>query len=253
MKKLILLFSAGLLSLTSCSSDDNGGSPSTSLNVKPTKIVSTFSGSTQISTSTYTYNGNKIVEELIVPSTDVSKIKYTYTGDNITKIEEFSGPTFDLYNTITYTYENNKIKTEVEQGTAAFPYGKENYVHNADGTVSSTHINIDQSTGVETSNSEILKSYFLNGNLIKTEVIDATGAIGRTYNLAYETGKFHAFKNVTGFDKIALAGNNNLTSITFSGMPSSIVTYTSTYNSSNYPIQIVSPSFGSTQTEVITY
>ena len=252
MKKLILMFSVAMLTLTSCSSDDNVGGTSTASSVKPTKIVTTYTGFTQVSTSTFTYNGNKIVEELIVPSTDVSKIKYTYTGDDITKIEEFSGPAFDLYNTTTYTYENGKVKTEVEQGTAAFPYNKINYVHNADGTITTTSINVDQTSGVETPNSGSEKIYVTSGNVTKIEFLDANGVVGRTTSFTYETGKFHAFKNVTGFDKIALSGNNNLTSITFSGTNPVVKTYTSTYNSGNYPIQIINPDFGGT-TEVITY
>lgn len=246
-----------MLTLTYCSSDNNGSSPSSSSSVKPTKIVTTYSGSTQVSTSTFTYNGNKIVEQLIVPSDNVSKFKYTYTGENITKIEAFSGTTFDLNNTTTFTYENNKIKTKIKQGIAPYPYIKTIYVHNTDETITTTSINIDQTTGIETPNAGSYKSYFTNGNLTKTENIDDNGTVNKTTYFTYEIGKFNAFKNVIGLDKIGSVGNNNLTSLTFSGSNPVLTTYTSTYNTSNYPIQIESttssPTATLTQTQIITY
>lgn len=222
--------------------------------VLPSKIVSTYSGG-QVSTSTFTYSGNKIVEELIVPAYDISKRKYTYTGDNITKIEEFAGTTFDAAGGTILTYENGKVKTTTEIAQAGFngDLRKETFAYNADGTVTRTSSGINQTTNVETANGRQTKLTFTNGNLTKTESISG-GVVGQVTNYTYEAGKNQAFKNVTGFDQTLAEGNLKL-STTYVASSNPGETFTYTFNSSNYPSQIVQPNaYGNqTKTQVFTY
>ena len=150
MKKLALTFAIAFLALTSCTPDDNNNTSGTAGGILPTKIVSTYSGG-QTSSSTFTYTGNKIVEEKILPAEDVSKRKYTYTGDNITKIEEFAGTNFDAFGGKNLTYENGKLKTTTSIPVAGYngDLQKETYTYNVDGTVTITSSTINQTTGVE--------------------------------------------------------------------------------------------------------
>lgn len=261
MNKLILLFCLAFITLTSCSSDENFSNVDPTSTIKPTKIVTTsVSSDTFVSTSTYTYIGNKIVEELIDSKFEYSKIKYTYSGDDIVKIEKFmmeDGVTFFLYRTTTYSYIAGKIKFETIKLENESKYYKLIFIHNDDGTITTTASEINSATGIETQSTSIVKKYFSNGNLTKIEIRGTDGIIYRSENYAYDLSKFNVFKNVTGFNKINLGGNNNLLSITYSGTPATILNYNSTYNTSNYPTQVENTRYSTTapltQTQKITY
>jgi hypothetical protein len=254
MKNLLLSISIAFLSLTSCTPDEQTTAPVVAGGTLPTKIVSTYTGD-QVSTSTFTYSGNKIVEELIVPSTDVSKIKYTYTGDNITKIEEFAGSTFTAFGGKILTYENGKVKTIVDIPVVGFngDLRKETYAYNADGTVTTTSSFINQVSGVETANGRQMRYTYTAGLLTKTESISG-GVVGQVTNYTNDNGKNPAFKNVLGFDQTLAQGNLRLTTTyVASANPGQVFTYT--YNSDNYPSQVVQPNAFGTQskTQVFTY
>lgn len=253
MKNLFLSISIALLSFTSCSKSDDATNSSSS-GVLPSKIVSTYSGG-QVSTSTFTYSGNKIVEELIVPAEDVSKRKYTYTGDTITKIEEFVGTAFDAFGGEILTYENGKVKTVTDIAVAGYvgDLNKETYTYNADGTVTLTSSSINQVSGVETANGRQTRFTYTNGLLTKTESISG-GNVGQVTNYTNDNGKNPAFKNVLGFDQTLAEGNLRLSTV-FVNSSNPGQTFSYTYNSDNYPSQVVQPNAYGTQTktQVFTY
>ena len=253
LHKLLLLF-VSILTFTSCTPDDPATPPAVIGGVLPSKIVSTYSGG-QVYTSTFTYSGNKIVEELITPATDVSKIKYTYTGDNITKIERYAGPTFDAFGGEILTYENGKVKTITDIAVAGYngDLQKDTYAYNTDGTVTITSSMINQATGVETANGRQMRLTFANENLIKTESISG-GVVGQVTNYTYDTGRNKAFKNVIGFDQTYAQGNLRLSTV-YVGSSNPGETFTYSYNANNYPSQVVQPNaYGTeTKTQVFTY
>ena len=255
MKKLLVTFSIIFLTVSSCSTDNsNTAAAGTAGGTLPTKIVTTYSGG-QVSTSTFTYSGNKIVEEKILPAEDVSKRKYTYTGDNITKIEEFVGATFSAWGGSILTYENGKVKTTTTIAVAGYsgPKTKTTNTYNTDGTVSVKMSSIDQVTNVESPNSGSYKLTFANGNVIKREWFSDASVLQATDTFSYDTTKNAAFKNVTGFDQTLAAGNLKLTETIQTGSVNRTWTYT--YNASNYPSQVVQPNAYGTQTktQVFTY
>jgi hypothetical protein len=247
--KLLYLATIALFAITSisCSPDDPETTPVTN-GLLPSKIVSTYSGG-QVSTSTFTYAGNKILEENILPAEDVSKIKYTYTGDNITKIEKFSGTTFDAFGGDNLTYENGKVKTITQIAVAGYvgDLRKETYTYNADGTVTTTSSFINQTTGAETANGRQMRYTYTNGLLTKTESISG-GNVGQVTNYTNDAGKNPAFKNVLGFDQTLAEGNLRLTT-TYVASSNPGQTFTYTYNADNYPSQVVQPNAYGTQTK----
>jgi hypothetical protein len=254
MKNLFLYIAIVFLSLISCSKDDDSTITSTSSGILPTKIVSTYSGG-QVSTATFTYSGNKIVEELIVPAEDISKRKYTYTGDNITKIEEFAGLAFDAFGGLIFTYENGKVKTTTSIAVAGYvgDLNKEVYAYNTDGTVTVTFSDINQITGIETANGRQMRYTYNAGLLTKSESI-SSGVVGQVTNYTNDSGKNPAFKNVTGFDQTLAEGNLRLSTVyVASSNPGQTFSYT--YNADNYPNQVVQPNAYGTQTktQVFTY
>ena len=254
MKNLILTLFIASLALTSCTPDDPATPPAVMGGVVPTKIVSSYSGG-QVSTSTFTYSGNKILEENIMPATDVSRIKYTYTGDLITKIQYYAGPAYDAFGGDILTYENGKVKTTTDIPVAGYngDLSKETFVYNTDGTVTSTSSSINQTTGVESANGRQMRYTYSAGLITKTESISG-GVVGQITNYTNDSGKNPAFKNVTGFDQTFAEGNLRL-SATYVGNPGANQTFSYTYNANNYPTQVVEPNaYGNeTKTQVFTY
>lgn len=252
--KILTVVMIALVAITSCTPDDNNNSSGATGGTLPSKIVSTYSGG-QVSTSTFTYSGNKIVEEKILPAEDISNRKYTYTGDNITKIEEFAGPTFDAFGGKVLTYENGKVKTVTDIAVAGYngDLTKLTYAYNADGTITTTSSSINQTTGVETANGRQMRYTYDNGLLTKTESISG-GVVGQVTNYTNDSGKNPAFKNVLGFDQTLAEGNLRL-STTYVGSSNPGQTFTYTYNAANYPSQVVQPNAYGTQskTQVFTY
>jgi YD repeat-containing protein len=254
MKKILFAFAITVLAFTSCTPDDNNNTIASAGGILPSKIVTTYSGG-QVSTSTFAYLGNKIIEEIIVPAEDISKRKYTYTGDNITKIEQFAGSKFDAFGGEILTYENGKVKTSTSIAVAGYvaDLQKETFTYNTDGTVLKTTSFINQTTGKETASGRQMRYTYASGLLTKTESISG-GVVGQVTNYTNEAGKNQAFKNVLGFDQTIAPGNLRLSTVYVgSGNPGETFTYT--YNSDNYPSQVVQPNAFGTQskTQVFTY
>ena len=254
MKNLFLSLSIVAVMLTSCSKSDDSPNPSAG-GPMPSKIVTTFSSSTFVVTSNFTYSGNKIVEENTLPAADISKRKYTYTGDNITKVEFFAGPTFTPYGGFNFTYDSGKLKTttEIAQTGLTGDLRKETLVYNADGTVTWTSSGINQITGAETPNGRQMRYTYTSGFLIKSESI-SMGIIGQVTDYTNDTSRNQAFKNVLGYNQIELRGNLRL-SENYIGNTGANRNYVYTYNTSNYPTQVVDSNVAGTNsnTQVFTY
>lgn len=227
MKKILYLFSASLIVLTSCSNDDDSNNVSTANLLKEaTYIEGSYTSSSKI-----TYDGNKIVQ--IVAGSD--KTVYTYTGSLITKEEEFAGGN-NIDSKVEYSYENNKLKTSVStEISGSETYKSKNvYTHNSDGTVNYISYNVNVTTGVETLSSSG-KYTFLNGNVVKIE--DEAG-YSSTYE--YDT-KNNPTKNILGFDELMdqeFSVNNIVKrTSTYNGTNPSIITYEYDYNTDGYPTE----------------
>jgi hypothetical protein len=235
MKKLLCLFSASLLVLASCSSDDTNSSDSAT-SILPKKVVNVYGKET--STSQITYNGNKLVS---VVNDEGEKSIYTYTGDLVTKIEEMDSKG-GLDDTTEYTYISGKLATALEKEVGASNYYKTEYTHNSDGTVSYKEFTVDAKTGVANTNSTpvIGKCTFKDGNLVKKVYSYGVGS-ENTSTYEYDT-KNNPFKNVLGFNLLLNdeSSVNNLVKRTqVDGSSTYISTNTFKYDSNGFPTEVV--------------
>jgi hypothetical protein len=251
MKKLLCLFSAALVALTSCSNDDDSSKSSSIL----VKKITEFENDKPVSKD-IVYNGNKIVS---ITNADGSQAKFTYTGDFITKNEHFDEKG-KLAGTDEYTYTNGKLTTYVEKepGDNIYYY-KTKYVHNADGTVSYEEFRVTVSTGFEEEYGEIGKLTFKDGNLIKAE----NSYYGYDSIKVYDYDvKNSPFKNITGYSLLLEDESvvNNIiketrTSGSGANVNTSVTTYTYKYDTNNYPTEKVTtfPNGNSTSSETTQY
>ncbi|MDP5200909.1 hypothetical protein [Flavobacterium sp. DG2-3] len=243
MKKFLCLFSALTLSLTSCSSDDNG-SEEGSAALLPTKITETVveNGKSGTLDYTLTYDGNKLKQ---ISLSDASKSVYTYTGDLITKVEYFKSGVLQW--TDVYAYEGTKLVSKIT--TDAFnttSQEKLTFVYNANGTVNVNESEIINRQEIKYDTTTLYT--FANGNIISTEFIDGVKEkITSTYD-----DKKSPFVNITGL-KLLLdldnefdfySANNALTSVTVTynadgkAVQTASVDYKLKYNSSNFLSEI---------------
>jgi hypothetical protein len=250
MKKLLYLFTASLLVLTSCSSDDDNSTavPTEDISILPKTISyiypSSFLGTN--SKSINTYSGNKILN--IIDET--SKTIFTYDGSIITKQEEFSldeKGKETKSREVAYAYENGKLKTRIYKTgiSEANPNGvyitKTVYTHNQDGTISYIVYGIDSKTQVETKQGTGNLTY-KDGNLIKSEVNNTGNSFGNGIRVYEYDAKKNPLKNVLGFslllNEISEFGSNNVIKITStrSDYPNpSVYLTTYIYNDNGYP------------------
>lgn len=245
MKKIIALFSALIMVLISSCSSDNPSSTSEDTSVLP-KTISHVYPTTNLgtnNTSTITYSGNKIVNNIA----GSSKIVFTYDGDVITKQEEFYVDNKGAQKKnleILYTYENGKLKTRIlrEGFSTSYPEGqfiyKTAYIHSSDVQISSIASTVDPDTNAETKVEESSLTY-KGGNLVKK--VETSGNSIYTRVFEYDTKK-NPLKNITGFnlllDEISEYGSNNLVKTTYTTNYSSdtIIYLTSyIYNDKDYP------------------
>ena len=227
--------------LQSCSSEnvDDTSSADISTPVLVKKIIyKSVRG--HIETSTFTYNGNKIVriESAHNDSNKIYFINYTYTENLITKTEESDGAVS------TYLYENNKLKTytytqPLSDGTIYKL--KYVYTHNVDGTVSYTSTYFDYKTNVEIF-SHIGTLTFKNNNLVKKEYFRNKDDISTVF-IEFDD-KSNPFKNVLGWDlslkeAYRISKNNVIKTTEENKYLSNTTTYHSihsyTYNMNGFP------------------
>ncbi len=225
MKKLFYFLSITAVLMTSCSSDDDNNPSADVVLLK--KTIDTDSDG-EVSTTTFTYNGRKILKD---SSDDGSYSTYTYTGDLITKRETFVDD--ELYQTDLYEY-NSDQKLTVHTKLSHVPGWGNKYVftHNADDTISfNSYIgDLDSQTGLNDTG----RIHFTNGEISRIE----SDEINSQY--LYDD-KNNPFKNVTGMDKLSfthleasgIQKNITLWDDSFSGQVAT--TYTYAYNAGNYP------------------
>ena len=231
MKKILCLFGALSLLLTSCSSDDNESNDNTDAVLLKKTIITDSEGDAV--TSIYTYDGNKIVS-IVDDSGDVNEY-YTYTGNLITKLEyRFPDGSIDQVNTYTYNAEG-KLVTFVRTQTNYVH--KEVFTYNADGTVTAESYSGDSESELMEGTVNTIK--FVNGEV--SEII-SPDASNEEHVYTYDT-KNNPMKNVIGMDKIAfIDGEGN-------GVKFNILTDTTedelwtnstfTYNDNGYPTKEV--------------
>ncbi|MFB3386546.1 hypothetical protein [Flavobacterium sp. LAR06] len=226
MKKILCLFSALTLLLTSCSSDDSSSSDSDAILLK--KVVLTGTGGK--TTVNYTYDGNKIVS--VIDDAKEINMHYTYTGDLITKIE-FKLPDGTVEQTNTFTYTDGKLATflRVEYDNDELRGYKEVYTFNSNGTISVQSYSGDDKTQTDASGTSTIT--FANG-----DVSEITSTNSPDHKYVYDS-KNNAAKNILGLDKISFVDGegtgvfHNEISDTADGDVWS--TYSYKYNEAGYP------------------
>jgi hypothetical protein len=188
MKKLLYLFGAALLVLTSCSKDDETANVA-SETLLPKKIIITDveNGTSGSYTYTLTYDGNKLKD---ISVSDASRTVYTYTGDVITKVESFRSS--KLVSTDVYAYENGKLISKITTPAVGTIQEKLTLVYNANGTVNANQSQIINKKEIKYDTTTLYT--FLNGNIASTELIDGKKEkITTTYD-----DKKSPFYNITG-------------------------------------------------------
>ncbi|SCY99139.1 hypothetical protein SAMN02927916_4602 [Flavobacterium anhuiense] len=246
MKKLLCLFGALALVLTSCSSDDSSSSSDLVL-LKKTVITSPEGDKATVN---FKYDGNKIVS--VTDDTGFFNLYYTYTGDLITKIDyKLPNGKSEQVNTFTYTNDGKlstflRVEYEEEEGVAVLRGYKEVYTYNADGTISVKGYSGSDVSQTVASGTATIK--FVNGEV--SEIISSNSP---NHKYTYDN-KNNPTKNILGMDKIAFVdGEAN-------GVKFNILTDTSdgnlwtnstfTYNEQGYPTKEVdngSDSLGTTE------
>lgn len=207
MKKLLYLFGAALLVLTSCSKDDETADVA-SETLLPKKIIITDveDGDSGSYTYTLTYDGNKLKD---ISVSDASRTVYTYTGDVITKVELFRSSV--LVSTDVYAYENGKLISKIT--TPAFnatSQEKLTFVYNANGTVNVNESEIINKAEIKYDTTTLYT--FSNGNIASSEYIDGE----REKITSKYDDKKSPFYNITGLkllldlDKLSLGVENEL-------------------------------------------
>ncbi|GAA3729556.1 MULTISPECIES: hypothetical protein [Flavobacterium] len=231
MKKILCLFGALALVLTSCSSDDSSSDSSDGVLLKKTVIKNT-EGDTY--TINYKYDGNKIVSA--IDDTGDSNMYYTYTGNLITKIEfKYPDGTIDQVNTYSYNADGKlttflRVEPNMDWGH------KEVYTYNTDGTITVKSYSGDSESQTSEGSTSTIK--FVNGEV--SEIISESSSESHKYT--YDN-KNNPMKNILGMDKIAFVDGEG------SGVKFNILTDTSdgdlwtnstfTYNESGYPVKEV--------------
>ena len=249
MKKIILLICASMLIFSCSKSSDDANATAQQAGNLISRLETTTNGSTQ--KNYYTYNGNKILK---IVSNGMREIRFTYDGNFISKQETFENNF--LTTTITYSYENGKLKSVYQTNTE--PNEANNYkqvfVHNVDGSINFTNFSY------QSPNTEIVdctgKYTFVNSNRTKVEFNNVTTSSVSIYT--YDS-KNNGFRNILGFDKlIFIEGSmpNNFQTINFqsTNIANNTISFTSEavntyiYNANNYPISEVRFSTGSITT-----
>lgn len=247
MKKLLYLFSAVALMLTSCSSSDD----SSSSYILVTQIIQTneFAGNIETNTINFNYNGNRLISQSIGNAI----VEFTYTGDLITKIEYKQGN--EVFQRTEYTYDTSArlINYKRYEYSDSEDYGVDvNYVYNTNGTINyiknSGYLpNLSfSSSGTFTMNQEGLVSTIASSN-------------GDFYTYSYDS-KNNPFKNILGVNKLPFEDDEansfyrNYISIakSNSGFPNN-TNYNHIYNSNNYPTQTIEDDSFETVTSQYSY
>jgi hypothetical protein len=245
MNKLIFLIGALLLAVTSCSENKTEAPTKEKPLLKTIQEINPSNGTT----TTFTYEGDKITQASAGLYMGVYKIIYTYTGDLITQEDGYINNV--LYVSTEYTYENSKLKTviykETNSGTISPAMNLNKLVYTY---VSENSVDIDIYT-YSNNNWELrtpfskVKIYFSGGNIIKREQFNANGGVS---SIVYEyDNSLNIYKNIMGFDKLFFTSsftntfNRHFNIHDISNTNNIIHTesdhYKYNYNSDGYPVE----------------
>nr|WP_294930011.1 hypothetical protein [uncultured Flavobacterium sp.] len=191
MKKLLYLFSASLLVLTSCSNNDNDSSGITKY-ILPKTIKYTTPTNPVGYLYTFVYNGNKLVS---VTHENI-KTDYTYDGNVIVGVK-------NVQYEKTYTYANNKLAMATYTSLAPTKE-KKVYTYNSDGTITEDKYDINTTTLVESKMGTTVLT-LVNGNLVKLyRTYSPTDPY--TFEYVYDS-KNSPFKNILGLNLLLVDSN----------------------------------------------
>jgi Family of unknown function (DUF6252) len=206
------------------------------------KITITDADNT-VGSITYFYSGDKLNYSI---DEDGNKTNFLYQGNLLMEEDTYVGTSTTLMEKTTYAYNNSsKLITYVNVDMLADTGSRITYTHNSNGT-----IDYQEYIG----NQDVQDELYSSGTLTSTSHIEnATNPITQepqvfTGGFTFDT-KNNPFKNIIGFDKIYFADSdmalnfaNNVLEHTDqidSDAPYVLETLTYTYNTSNYPTQIV--------------
>lgn len=233
MSALVLLFS-------SCGSDDGGDA--TGGNVLIKKTIENGPEGQYITVATY--NGTKLVK---LTSNDGEVVEFTYTGDDITKMVYKVDGAIEQEERYTYNSEG-KMATHISLDHDMQWGSKEVFTYNSDNVVTVDNFSGDLESQENEDGTNTIT--FVNGEV--SQIVTPFDTITFTYD-----NKHNPFKNITGFSKISYADqgasgilHNVLSESSSNGGGS---TYTYTYNSSDYPTQVVEDWDGETYTTEFIY
>ncbi|WP_026730474.1 hypothetical protein [Flavobacterium denitrificans] len=243
MKKILFLFGALALIITSCSSNDDDSGKNEVVILPKTIKFSEPDYPLENTTSIITYDGNKIVSSI----DEETKTIFTYEGNVIVKSIEYE-ITGDKREEQSFSYTNGKLTSTLyaRKFTSQYPFGQYKgryvYTYNPDGTVKREVYSINPTTGIESKNDYLEVYTFQNGNLVKMVATDQPSGVSSVRTSLYEYDiKNSPFKNVLGYNLLIDADNssvNNLTkhTYTYSGDNSSYSRKTVyEYNDKGYP------------------
>lgn len=249
MKKIFqyfAIFSVIILTMTSCTSDDNSGSSVVLLK----KLTSTSFGTN--AQYGFTYNGTKLTKVSFSVNNQLNGNwydKYRYTGDLITEIKRYNSSNQITTSTV-FTYNASNQLTQVVKLNLDNNYGfKTVYQYNIDGSVVATGYYGDlvaQNTLSVTSE----KYYFQNGEIVSKEHYSSnTLQFSNAYS--YDVSN-NPLKNVTGIKAIKIYDfmadglfgiEHNViqqTAYDASGNIDNTVSFEGNYNQDSYPTAIYS-------------
>ena len=245
MKKVIqiLLVSLLVITFTSCSSDDNGNQPDTSV-VLLKKMESDVMGNHGV--YNFSYSGSKLTKvnyEIHTPGIQTGYDKYFYTGELITEIKTFNGSNQNTFSTV-FTYNaNNQLEQVVKLNLQNSTATKMVFTYNSNGTVDA--LNYTGTLESQTTLTAVSEKYFIENNDIVR--IEFTGSMSQTaMDFEYDAAN-NPMRNVTGMDKIKLHTydsdgrygiTKNLKKVTtyFATVQSSQVDFELVYDENNYPL-----------------
>lgn len=192
MKKIALLFVLSLFIVACNSNDDDGSNPQGANNFKKIKTITS-----ENSVSTYHYNSNGFLGEIILNDEHVSKVKFVYSGNKILLSEIYTVFSPDPI-VEKYFYEGNFIvKSEKEHSYIEYFYNDQKQLVKA----IKTHPNSPAQ------NHELLYSYYQNGNLFS---MTSSSGFYETYDYDDKINP-HYYIYPDSYTKIARLYKNNLT------------------------------------------
>jgi hypothetical protein len=240
MKKLLYLFCASLLVLTSCSNGDDKEDSVINNSVLVKKAI--MKDGTSSDFFEYSYNANKLTR--ISPSfTKNAFIDFTYNGDLINGSKRYDENKALLFEMI-YEYDG-KQRLISEKLLSKFydSVNKRIFVYNSDGTIGYTEF-----TGDLINQDQIVKTgkIWVNdeGETIKVEEYEGNELLSKA-EYTYDD-KNNIYKNILGYYKLFLLGeipktHNILTCKKYDS--NNVLTYSYSnkysYNSDNYPVSVI--------------